>query len=54
MKIPKTKKITKCRLCSHKKLIRVYDFGNHYVSNFVSKKPPLSTEDLPLKNLNGI
>ena len=38
MKIPKTKKITKCRLCSHKKLIRVYDFGNHYVSNFVSKK----------------
>ena len=37
MKIPKTKKITKCRLCSHKKLTRVYDFGNHYVSNFVSK-----------------
>ena len=37
MKIPKTIKIKKCRLCSHNKLTKVYDFGNHYVSNFVSK-----------------
>ena len=37
MKIPKTKKIIKCRLCSYDKLTRVYDFGNHYVSNFVTK-----------------
>ena len=37
MKIPKTKKIIKCRLCSCDKLTRVYDFGNHYVSNFVTK-----------------
>ncbi len=38
MKIPKTKKIIKCRLCSQKKLIRIHNFGNHYVSNFVSKR----------------
>ena len=37
MKIPKTKKITKCRLCSNNKFIRIHNFGNHYVSNFVSK-----------------
>ena len=37
MKIPKTKKIKKCRLCSNSKLIRIHNFGNHYVSNFVSK-----------------
>ena len=37
MKIPKTKKIIKCRLCSNKKLDRVHNFGNHYVSNFVTK-----------------
>ena len=37
MKIPKTIKIKKCRLCSHNKLTKVYNFGNHYVSNFVSK-----------------
>ena len=37
MKIPKTIKIKKCRLCSYNKLTKVYDFGNHYVSNFVSK-----------------
>ena len=37
MNIPKTKKIIKCRLCSNKKLERIHDFGNHYVSNFVSK-----------------
>ncbi len=37
MKIPKTKKIKKCRLCSKKKLLKIHNFGNHYVSNFVSK-----------------
>ena len=38
MKIPKTKKIKKCRLCSNKNLTRIHNFGNHYVSNFVAKK----------------
>ena len=38
MKIPKTKKIYKCRLCSNKKLTKIHNFGNHYVSNFVNKK----------------
>ena len=38
MKIPRTKKITKCRLCHNKKLTQIYNFGNHYVSNFVKKK----------------
>ncbi len=38
MNIPKTKKINKCRLCSNKKLERIHNFGNHYVSNFVTKK----------------
>ena len=37
MKIPKTKKINKCRLCSNTKLKRIYNFGRHYVSNFVTK-----------------
>ena len=37
MKIPRTRKIKKCRLCSNKKFLRIHDFGNHYVSNFVSK-----------------
>ena len=47
-KIPKTKKIKKCRLCNNKKLINIHNFnkrkyftsilfGNHYVSNFVTK-----------------
>ena len=38
MKIPRTKKIRKCRLCHYKKLTQIYNFGNHYVSNFVRKK----------------
>ena len=38
MKIPKTTKISKCRLCSDKKLLKIYSFGNMLVSNFVSKK----------------
>ncbi len=37
MKIPKTTKIKKCRLCSNNKLLKIYNFGNHYVSNFVNK-----------------
>lgn len=37
MKIPKTIKIKKCRLCKNKKLKQIYNFGNHYVSNFVNK-----------------
>ena len=38
MKIPRTIKISKCRLCSHKKFLRIHSFGNLFVSNFVSKK----------------
>ena len=38
VKIPKTIKIKKCRLCKkNKKLKQIYNFGNHYVSNFVKK-----------------
>jgi hypothetical protein len=37
MKIPKTIKIIKCRLCDNKKLKQIYNFGNHFVSNFVNK-----------------
>ena len=37
MKIPKTIKIKRCRLCKNKKLKHIYNFGNHYVSNFVNK-----------------
>ena len=37
MKIPRTKKINRCRLCKNKKLKQIYNFGNHYVSNFVNK-----------------
>jgi len=38
MLIPKTTKISKCRLCFNKKLKKIHNFGNHYVSNFVTKK----------------
>ena len=38
MKIPKTIKISKCRLCLSKKLLKIYSFGNFFVSNFVLKK----------------
>ncbi len=38
MKIPKTTKIKKCRLCFNRKLKKIHNFGNHYVSNFVQKK----------------
>ena len=36
MKNPKTFKIKRCRLCKIK-LKQIYNFGNHYVSNFVNK-----------------
>ena len=38
MRIPKTIKISKCRLCLNKKLLKIYSFGNFFVSNFVLKK----------------
>ena len=38
MKIPKTAKISKCRLCLNKKLLKIYSFGNFFVSDFVLKK----------------
>ena len=33
----KNKKIKKCLLCSQKKLKKIFDLGNFYVSNFVTK-----------------
>ena len=38
MKIPKTFKIKKCRLCHSPKLKQIHNFGNVFVSNFVNKK----------------
>jgi NDP-4-keto-2,6-dideoxyhexose 3-C-methyltransferase len=38
MKIPKTFKIKKCRLCHNPKLEQIHNFGNIFVSNFVNKK----------------
>ena len=38
MIIPRTIKITKCRLCLNDKLLKIYSFGNLFVSNFVAKK----------------
>ena len=38
MKIPKTKKISRCRLCFNKNLLKIHSFGNLFVSNFVLKK----------------
>ena len=49
MKIPKTIKIKKCRLCFSKKLKKIHDFGNHYVSNFVDKKHIKQGIKAPLK-----
>jgi hypothetical protein len=34
----KTIKIKRCRLCNNKKLYKIYNFGNFYVSNFVDFK----------------
>ena len=49
MKIPKTKKITKCRLCKNNELKKIYNFGNHYVSNFVVKSSIKKGIKAPLK-----
>ena len=38
MNIPRTIKITKCRLCFDNKLLKIYSFGNLHISNFVTKK----------------
>ena len=38
MKIPKTFKIKKCRLCQNPKLKKIHNFGNIFVSNFVKKQ----------------
>jgi len=34
----KNKKVTKCLLCSNKKLVKMFYLGNFFVSNFVNKK----------------
>ena len=52
MKIPKTKKINKCRLCSNKKLDLIYDYGNFFVSNFVTKSKIFKGVRAPLKLVN--
>ncbi len=38
MKIPKTTKISKCRLCFNRDLLKLKSYGTFSVSNFVSKK----------------
>ena len=38
MNLLKTIKIKKCRLCNNKKLHKIFNFGNFYVSNFVDYK----------------
>ena len=48
MKIPKTTQIKKCRLCKNKKLKKIYNFGNHFVSNFVNKASILKGIKAPL------
>ena len=48
MKIPKTKKIKRCRLCKNKNLKPIYKFGNHYVSNFVNKSEIFKGVKAPL------
>ena len=34
----KNKKVKKCLLCSNKKLTKMFNLGNFFVSNFVNKK----------------
>ena len=48
MEIPRTIKISKCRLCSHKKFLKIHSFGNLFVSNFVSKKDIYNGVKAPL------
>ena len=38
MKIPKTTKISKCRLCFNRDLLKLKSYGTFFVSNFVSQK----------------
>ena len=38
MNIPKTTRISKCRLCFNDKLLKLHSFGNLFVSNFVAEK----------------
>ena len=49
MNIQKTKKIKRCRLCRNKVLKNIYDFGNHFVSNFVNKSSINKGIKAPLK-----
>jgi len=48
MKIPKTIKIKKCRLCHNSKLKQIHNFGNTFVSNFVNKKNIKKDVKIPL------
>lgn len=52
MKIPKTKKIKKCRLCKSKNLKKIHDFGNLYISNFVKKSLIKKSKKAPLNLLH--
>ena len=38
MKIPRTTKISKCRLCFNRDLLKLKSYGTFFVSNFVSQK----------------
>jgi NDP-4-keto-2,6-dideoxyhexose 3-C-methyltransferase len=49
--IPKTIKIKNCRLCQSLKLKLIFDYGNLYVSNFVSKRNVHNGIKAPLKLL---
>jgi len=52
MKIPKTKKIMRCRLCGNNKLSFVFDYGNLFVSNFVSRTEIYKGIKSPLRLVN--
>ena len=52
MKIPKTKKIKRCRLCKSKRLNSVHSFGNLYISNFVKKNLIKKSKKAPLNLLH--
>ena len=49
MKLPKTVKIKKCRLCGNKQLKNIFSFGNFFVSNFVKKKQVTNSIKAPLE-----
>lgn len=52
MKIPKTKKIIRCRLCGNRKLDFLFDYGNLFVSNFVKKPEIYKGIKSPLRLVN--